>query len=162
MPMNDHSSASSVADTVERPQLTKYVAFFIGDSLRCVPAADIAEVVPPLSPAPVPNIGSPVLGIASVRGEIVTMVDIRSLLQVEGTEPLTQRSRTVVLKQSPGQAQPAFTVDRMWELVQLSDIELTKTGHGISAAIAETTSGPIELLDAAAIANEIEKSVLRN
>ena len=66
--------SAPVAATIE------HVLFALGDEEYAIPIEKIVEIVPYRSTTPVPNADETVLGILSLRGVVVTILDVRSRL----------------------------------------------------------------------------------
>ncbi|HSW12011.1 MAG TPA: chemotaxis protein CheW [Solimonas sp.] len=60
------------------------LGFRIGRNWLAAPKEDVREVIVPPRPTRVPNAKPWLTGIANVRGELLTIVDLRRLLGVEG------------------------------------------------------------------------------
>ena len=54
-----------------------FVGFFVGEVGYAFPIADVREIIHPLDVSPLPDAPETVLGVANVRGELVTVVDLR-------------------------------------------------------------------------------------
>ena len=52
-----------------------FVGFFVGEVGYAFPIADVREIIHPLDVSPLPDAPETVLGVANVRGELVTVVD---------------------------------------------------------------------------------------
>ncbi len=157
IPENAASGRSSV-DADCAVELHKYVACFIGEKLCAIAASDVAEVVLPLTASSLPNAPVAVTGISAVRGDIVALLDVRRMLGIGAEEVLTQRSRSIVLKPQDGRTQGAFTVDRMWEVLQLAEdeIEPPENTVGIRRGTADTASGKVVVIDAQKLLDEMD------
>lgn len=81
----------------EARQLTKYVSFMLAGERYALGAAKINEVLRPTDITPVPGAPEFVLGIINLRGNVVTVVDARTMFGLE-VQPPTQQSRIVVVE----------------------------------------------------------------
>ena len=61
----------------DRGPRTEYLAFVLGGDVYAAPVALIREILKPPPLTPVPRAPHPSLGIVSVRGQLVTVVDLR-------------------------------------------------------------------------------------
>jgi chemotaxis signal transduction protein len=109
-------------DETERiePDAGRYVAFYFGESLYCVAAAEVAEVTHPLPVSPLPNGPASLYGISQLRGEIAAIVDLRTLLGERESQSAI-RTKFVVLRSAEDDTRVAFPVDRMHEFVSFTD-----------------------------------------
>lgn len=82
------------ADT--RP-LIKYVSFMLAAERYALSAAKINEVLRHTDITPVPGSPDFILGIINLRGNVVTVVDARTMFGLESRPP-TQQSRIVVVE----------------------------------------------------------------
>lgn len=90
----------------------QHVIFSLAGTEYAVPMANVAEIERPLDVTPVPNVPDWVLGVANLRGDVVSMVDLRGFLGLEqvGYQP---GSRMVVVQSNREDLTTAFIVDRV-------------------------------------------------
>jgi purine-binding chemotaxis protein CheW len=105
------------------------LTFLVAGELYAIDIEQIVEIVPPRTPTRVPNAEPSVLGIISLRGTIVTVVDLSRRLNHPGL-PLTDASRMIVVARHGETA--AFTVDRVLRVVSFSPhaLEFTPSVEG--------------------------------
>jgi purine-binding chemotaxis protein CheW len=77
-----------------------------------VPIANVIEIGQPLSITPVPNVPDWVPGVANLRGEIISMVDLRAFLGMERVG-YRQASRMLVAQASQEDMTTGLVVDRV-------------------------------------------------
>src|SRR5258708_36311970 len=65
----------------------RYVTFLVAGETYAVPALSVREVIRWVAPARVPNAGPSVKGVINLRGEIVTVLDLRLRLGLPAAEP---------------------------------------------------------------------------
>lgn len=108
----------------------KFVVFVLDDELFAVSAQQVSEVVQPLPLTTLPNVPEWLLGVANLRGNIISVVN---LLKLWNKKPSTASSKTkfIVLRSLNGDASIAFTVDKLSEIVNLpnEEIQLIKDDH---------------------------------
>ena len=102
----------------------KYVIFCLGAEFFAVFSDKVVEVVQMLAVTPLPNVPEWLLGIADLRGTIVSVVSLQKLLG-KTDAPIFSRTKFVVLKSSDFSTSVALAVDRVSEIVVLSDKEIT-------------------------------------
>lgn len=96
----------------------KFVVFFLNDKLFAVAAEEIAEVTQPLPVALLPNAPEWIFGIANLRGEIITVLDLPKILHEE-TAVVSRKSKFVILHSKNSDSVVAFTVERVGEIITL-------------------------------------------
>ena len=109
----------------------RFVTFFYGDNLYGLRAEEIAEVTHVLPISPLPNSPKLLCGIAPLRGEIVAVVDLRSLLQ-EATFTQHARPKFVILRAAANETPIAFKVDCMHELVAADEASYSPSTGTVS------------------------------
>lgn len=77
----------------------------------------LVEILVPRSWTRVPNADDDVIGIISLRGSIVTLLDLRRLLGHEGRDSQTEDTRIIVVQK--GEERLGFIVDRVLRVVKV-------------------------------------------
>lgn len=107
-------------DDDNRPALQgrKFIVFVVGGSNYAVDSRTVSEVLRDLSPTGLPNSPDWLLGIANLRSEIVTVVELGNLL---GGEPVTgaQSPKHIVVRIETMDALIAFRVEKLREIVTI-------------------------------------------
>jgi purine-binding chemotaxis protein CheW len=96
----------------------KFVVFFLDDELFAVAASQVAEVVRPLNFTPLPNSPAWLYGIANLRGEIVSVLNLSKICSKRAA-PVSSKSKIIVLKPKNFASSIAFLVDRLSEIMTL-------------------------------------------
>ncbi len=124
----------------------KFVVFLLDDELFAVAARDVAEVVRELRFTSLPNSPVWLYGVANLRGEIVSVLNLSKLCNKKPT-PLSSKSKIIVLKPQKFATSIAFPVDRLSELITLKpeNIEPVEEFYLIGKAVHEMNS--VKLLD---------------
>jgi purine-binding chemotaxis protein CheW len=106
----------------EAPQsMLELLTFLIAGEQYAVEIEHIVEIVPPRAVTRIPNADPSVVGIVSLRGTIVTLLDVRRQLGHPG-EAVGDSTRVVVIEfrnETVG-----FTVDRVLRVVKLAAAEV--------------------------------------
>jgi purine-binding chemotaxis protein CheW len=106
----------------EAGKRTEYLAFVLANETYAVQIAQLAEILRPPPITEVPRAPRVVLGVISVRGKLVTVVDLRRRLNlVEG--PIDRRSR-ILLVESGGGEQLGLLVDEVQQVWRLAAEEI--------------------------------------
>ena len=152
---------SSLQDEHSAAQkLERFIAFYFGKNIYCVPADMVAEVIHPLSIAILPNSPRGVLGIAAIRGEVVAVLNLKELLQEEGGA-LQGKSKMIVLKPKDGLTQFAIPVDRMHEVVMLPADTFESNAGGNAADLVRRIEHNTSVYPAGWVAQLDEKVLIR-
>jgi purine-binding chemotaxis protein CheW len=123
----------------------KFVVFFLEGELFALPAAQITEIVRPLDFTPLPNSPAWLHGIANLRGEIISVLNLSKICGRRGAAD-SPKSRFIVLK-ARGATAVAFPVDRLSEIITFNkrDIQPAPDARFYGRAVYKT--GMIDLLD---------------
>lgn len=105
----------------EKGAAEKYVTFFLGDKFFALVAEQVAEVVQMLPFTPLPRAPEWLLGIANLRGEIVSVVNLPKLWN-ETSAPVSPKSKLILLRSWDNSV--AFAVDRLSEVITLKKQEI--------------------------------------
>lgn len=108
----------------------KHVIFFLDEEMFAVPAEYVAEVDRLLAVTPLPNVPHWLLGIANLRGDIVSVVDLRKFWERTSSPP--QKTKTIILRDEDDETLIAFVIDRLGEIanLQISEAEfITETTY---------------------------------
>lgn len=127
----------------------KFVVFSLNEDLFAVAAEKIAEVTHPLSIAPLPGTHGRVLGLANLRGEIIAVMNLKKMWNEKNFAP-PEKAKLIVLRSGSAETPLAFQVDKLNEIVTLSDSEIrpsAKGGPGQIYGVAERGPDKLHLLD---------------
>lgn len=116
-------SARAGAAAVEpsAPQM-ELLTFTLAGEQYAIEIERIAEIIAPRPTTPVPNAPRPVVGIISLRGTIVTMLDLRRQLGHESEYTVGPETRTIVVEDGGGMA--GFVVDRVLRVVKVDPSQI--------------------------------------
>ena len=101
----------------------KFIVFFLDDELFAVSAEQVAEVVHPPAITPLPNTPDWLLGVANLRGEIISVADLSRFWKRQ-TFGRALKPKLIVLRGQNSNALIAFTVDKLSEIITLPDDEI--------------------------------------
>ncbi|HEY0429664.1 MAG TPA: chemotaxis protein CheW [Pyrinomonadaceae bacterium] len=96
----------------------KFIVFFLNDELFAVSAAEVAEVVNLPVVTPLPRVPEWLLGIANLRGEIITVVDLARLWNKKSSIPAA-KPKLILLRARSSNAAIAFKADKLSEIIHL-------------------------------------------
>jgi purine-binding chemotaxis protein CheW len=122
---NSDNSVSGV-ERVLIQEGEKYVVFHLDEKLYAVHSKQVAEVIGSLPVTSLPIVPEWVAGIANLRGNIISVVDLRKLWKKMAAAP-PQKTKLIVLRSEKDTDAVAFIVDRLNEIVTLKpqDIEFS-------------------------------------
>jgi purine-binding chemotaxis protein CheW len=101
----------------------KYLVFFLGEELYAISSKNVIEAAPALSFTTFLNAPGWLLGIANLRGELVSVINLPRLLGKENTMP-APKSKFIILRSQTFEGDAAFAADRISEIIVLSDKEI--------------------------------------
>jgi purine-binding chemotaxis protein CheW len=134
----------------------EFLTFVLGSDIFGVELARVKEILTPPPITPVPRAAPEVVGVCSVRGLLVTVVDLRVRLRLE-VKPDTRRTRILLALASSGEA-VGLWVDEVLQVVRLSENDMELATSGIGTEVSEYVLGVgrpqgefIVLLDLAAL-----------
>ena len=128
--INGNSSASGFEDltvsfsTGRQTGGEKYVVFYLDDILYAVSAKQVVEVVQPPAVTPLPRVPEWCSGIANLRGNIISVVDLTKLWGIKPSGVSAPKSKLILLRSLVGKTSVAFAVDRLSEIVALPTAEI--------------------------------------
>jgi len=96
----------------------KFIVFVLDNEFFAVSAKQVAEVVQPLPLTPLPNVPEWLLGMANLRGNIISVVNLLKLWDKKTSQP-SSKTKFIVLRSPNGDSSVAFTVDKLSEIVTL-------------------------------------------
>ena len=97
----------------------QHVIFTLAGTEYAAPIANVTEIGRPLVVTPVPNVPDWVLGVANLRGDIISMIDLRAFLGMEWIG-YGQASRMLVAQAHQEDMTTGLIVDRVSEIRYLS------------------------------------------
>lgn len=105
--MADSSATAPVDGDAEQ-----HVIFALAGTEYAVPIANVTEIGPPLNVTPLPNVPDWILGVVNLRGDVVSMVDLRAFLGMARTN-YGQTSRMLVARARQEDMTAGLIVDRV-------------------------------------------------
>lgn len=131
--------------TVSRAKSTdqQFIVFTLDQTEYAVPLDRVLEVSRPPVWTPLPNVPEWLLGVANVRGEIVSIVNLRTFFG-QADHVVGINSRIMVLRTADNQLSTAMLVDRIRGLRQLPKDRITQPTAPIHAGVIPYMRGIIE------------------
>ncbi len=126
--------------TVEAANLKRYLVFSIGVTEYAVPILNVSEVVRPLNVTPVPNLPDWVSGVSNLRGDIMSVVDLRAFLGQEYSEAEATNRMLVVHAQNEDITM-GLIVDRVGGIFDLPEEQIRSPSAPIEDKISAYMRG---------------------
>ena len=142
-------------DSEERVQSTReMLTFVIADEEYALDIERVIEIVTPTQITRVPNAGRNITGIISLRGTIVTILDVRGKLGHAPGES-TLDTRVIVVQDSGGSA--GFVVDRVLRVVKILPEELEQQPAATVDERSEMIQGVFRRNDSLSIVLDVDR-----
>ena len=129
----------------------KYIVFQLDEKLYGISSKSVSEVATTLPVTALPNVPEWVLGVANLRGDVISILDLRKLWGKNTANPPKQR--LLIFHSAPNDAPIALVVDRVNEMISISQKEINFSAEDFTASHptffgrAEFKSQPLFLLD---------------
>ncbi len=127
------AAANRDIDVQNVDELVQLLSFELDGAPYAVPVESVREIVRLRPITPVPGVPESVLGVISLRGEIIEVVDICRRLDLSPIE-LNRRTRIIVVNLDDGQA-AAILVDAVRQVLRVEDDAIRPAGASDSGAI---------------------------
>ena len=101
----------------------KFIVFVLDNELFAVSSKRVAEVAQPIAVTPLPNLPEKLLGIANLRGEIISVANLRKILGKNNSNAAT-KTKFIILRPHNSFSPIAFAVDKLSEFITLSNKEI--------------------------------------
>lgn len=118
---------------------TDYLVFRLASEWHAIPVAHVREILklPPLTK--VPRAPRAVMGIVSVRGQIITVIDLRRKLHL-AEAPASPKTRILLADGSSGETLGLW-VDEVLEVHRFADTEIEHTSAALGNDVASHIAG---------------------
>jgi purine-binding chemotaxis protein CheW len=133
---------SAPAGTDEGPQ-EQHIAFTLAGTEYTVPLGSVIEVVRPQRTTPLPNVPEWMTGLTNLRGDVISVVDLRTFL---GMEPaaLGNAGRMLVARSSTGDTTTGLLVDRVRRIIKLPARQIVAPAAPLEDQVAPYLRGVAE------------------
>lgn len=96
----------------------RYLSFKLNDSIYCIKLSDISEIIKETSFIKLPKISDSFLGITSIRGEYITVLNLKRLLNLKEIS-LPQKISSIVIHDK--NIKVAVSVDEILEIIDIPE-----------------------------------------
>lgn len=136
----------------ERGVIREYLAFVLAGELYGVALTRVREIVSPPPITPVPRAGRDVIGVCSVRGLLVTVVDLGQRLRLKRGESnyfpeetnaprlLSRKSRILLVVTNTGEV-VGLMVDEVKQVVRFAESEIESAQSFLGGDVSEQVEG---------------------
>lgn len=118
---------------------TEYLAFVLAGETYAAPVSLVREIVKPPPLTPVPRAPSVTMGIVSVRGQLVTVMDLRRRMRLQEMGP-TRRTRILLIESLSGELIGLY-VDEVQQVYRLSEAEIEHAAAALGGDVAGYIAG---------------------
>ncbi|MEP7125095.1 MAG: chemotaxis protein CheW [Byssovorax sp.] len=123
----------------DRGPRTEYLAFVLAGDVYAAPVSFVREILKPPPLTPVPRAPHAIMGIVSVRGQLVTVVDLRRRLRL--AEPVPTRRARILLADASGGETLGLFVDEVLQVYRLSESEKEPAAAALGGDVAPYIEG---------------------
>ncbi len=138
-PLPSFGGGAAAAPEPERAGRAEYLTFLLGAETYALPIEHVREVLKAPPVTEVPRAPSHVLGVVTVRGEVVAVCDPRRRLDLPGPPPEGPSARLVIA--DAGEGPCGLLVDAVAGVVRIARGGLEPCPQGIGGAGAECLAG---------------------
>lgn len=117
------SSPAAAFSSARKAVGEKYVIFFLNEEVYAVSARCVTEVIVPLRLTPLPKTPEWFLGIANLRGKIISVIDLPRFWNREKS-PSAPHPKLILLSSETSDSQIAFAVDKLSEIIALLNADI--------------------------------------
>jgi purine-binding chemotaxis protein CheW len=145
----------AVAQSVEQKVQLELLTFLIAGEQYAIDIEKIVEIVTPRPVTRIPNADRAVVGIISLRGTIVTLVDVRRKLRHPAAGDDSENTRIVVIDLQNETV--GFVVDRVLRVVKIAPSEVEPHPVVHSTELEEAIRGVFRVSGALTILLDLDK-----
>lgn len=108
---------------ISQPAGEKFLVFYLGEELFAVSTKKVIEAAPSFPVTILPGAPEWLLGIANLRGEVISIINLPVVLRKKASKP-APKSKFIVIRSQIFESGVAFTADRISEIVILPNEEI--------------------------------------
>ena len=125
---------------------TAHVVFRLGTRTMAIPLAAVSEIARPPKVTRLPHVPSWVLGIANLRGDIVSMLDLEGFFSGKSGKA-SHEQRMLALRPAGDEVRTAVLVDSVDGIQAFQDARVARVTRGYDAELAPYARGLYQLED---------------
>ncbi len=128
--MDNAALIQSRSDAEAKGNEVQVVEFILGDDTFAINLFDVREIVESFRITPLPHAAPHIKGIIDLRGEITTVIDLKTVLQIAKKVTEGQAdSRFIVLDDSVTSTKTGILVDDVTSVMTVPVSEIDQTSH---------------------------------
>jgi purine-binding chemotaxis protein CheW len=152
-------STNTISQSVKSAGEVEYVTFYVGNMLIGLDIQHVEEINRQVEVTPVPQAPPHIRGVINLRGEVVTVVDLRKVLDMGQTE-INQCSRTVIV--NSGNEEIGLLVDRVADVVLARTDQVDSPPANISGVDGRFFKGVYKLENTLLIVLDVNAAIAVN
>ncbi len=125
---------------------TAHVVFHLGGRTMAIPLAAVSEIARPPKVTRLPHVPAWVLGIANLRGDIVSMVDLEGFFSGKAGRS-SHEQRMLALRPAGDEVRTAVLVDSVDGIQAFEDARIARVTRGYDAEVAPYARGLYQVED---------------
>ena len=125
---------------------TAHVVFHLGSRTMAIPLAAVSEIARPPKVTRLPHVPAWVLGIANLRGDIVSMLDLEGFLSGKVGKS-SHEQRMLALRPAGDEVRTAVLVDSVDGIQAFEDARIARVTRGYDAEVAPYARGLYQVED---------------
>jgi len=115
---------ANLVGAFDRPLLHHLVTFRLDRQTYALPIEAIVQIIPMVAITPLPQACEALEGVINVRGELVSVIDLRTYL---GMPAAVRKLHTPILLVKPGSLQVGLIVDEVLDVVSLTEPQMARS-----------------------------------
>lgn len=119
----------------------RYSVFSTAGNLFGLEISNVREVIKPSQLTELPNVPSHVLGVYNLRGKIISLVDLKQILEIESNEG---NSPKIAILVENNYHVFGFMIDEVWDFVEVNPSDVKVAGKDTPQGIKPFISGVFE------------------
>lgn len=137
----------------------QYVTFILDDALYGIEVSQVREVLRGQETTNVPMSPDAVKGLVNLRGQVVTLVDLRKQLKLP---PRPEEEPAMLVVVEVGGESVALLVDEIGDVRQVSESDFENPPETLSTEMRELIVGAYKLQDQLLLALDVDRAVAVN
>lgn len=127
------------------PETVQLVTFYLSDLLFGIDVRSVQEITRNQKITKVPLAGASVLGLINLRGQIVTVIDLKERLEIPGARGASGRTAAmnVVVRAEGGPL--SLQVDRIGDVLEVDETIFEPTPHTVKPSVRALLAGIYKL-----------------
>lgn len=129
----------------------KIITFYLGGILFGINIADVKEVGRKAKYTPVPGVKYCIAGLMNMRGQVVTLFDIKRIMKLEQDNKITHSSYIILKTGHKDNGYAGFLVDKLCDVIDIQNDWCETPTDGICSSIENFVQELVKLKDRLAV-----------